>query len=57
MLSSSPITSWEGAEVFYTFGANSGATHFWFWVAVILWIIPLFVACKAENKAERDHRG
>ena len=55
LLASSPITSWEGAGVFYTYGANTGMTMFWFWFAVVLCIVPLFVAWKAESKAEKEH--
>ena len=57
LLASSPITSWEGAEVFYTYGAHSGMTLFWFWLSVVLCIVPLFVAWKAESKVEKDHSG
>jgi hypothetical protein len=55
MFSSSPITSWDGAGVFYTFAGGSG-TLLWFWVSVILCIVPLFVCWKAEKKAEQDHK-
>ena len=55
LLASSPITSWEGAGVFYTYGAGTSMTLFWFWLTVALCIVPLFVAWGAEKKADRDH--
>ena len=56
MFNSSPIEAWEGAGVFFTFGANSGMTHFWFWIAVLLCIVPLFVTLKTENQHENMHQ-
>lgn len=55
MIDSSPITSWDGAGVFYTF-AGGGGTLLWFWVSVILCIVPLLVSWSAEKKAEERHR-
>lgn len=55
MFNSSPIETWEGASVFMSFGANTGMTHFWFWVAVILCIVPLFVTFATEQKHENQH--
>ena len=55
MFDSSPIETWEGASVFMSFGANTGMTHFWFWVAVILCILPLFITLKTEQKHEKQH--
>ena len=55
LLATSPITSWDGAGVFYTYGANSGGALFWFWLSVVLCIVPLFVAWKAESSAEKSH--
>ncbi len=54
MIDSSPITSWDGAGVFYTF-AGGGGTLLWFWVSVILCIVPLLVSWSAEKKAEERH--
>ena len=54
MFNSSPITTWDGAGVFYSFA--DGGVMFWFWVSVICCIIPLVVLLKAENKAEQDHK-
>ena len=54
MIDSSPITSWEGAGAFFTFAA--GGAGFWFWVAVVLCIVPLIVSLKAENAAEEEHK-
>ena len=42
MFNSSPIESWEGAGAFFTF--FGGGALFWFWVAVICLIIPIWVA-------------
>lgn len=55
MFNSSPIESWDGAGVFYSF-AQTGMTDFWFWVAVILCIIPMFVTLKTENHHENQHK-
>ena len=55
MFNSSPIESWDGAGVFYSF-AQTGMTDFWFWVAVILCIIPLFITLKTENHHENQHK-
>ena len=54
MIDSSPIDTWEGAGVFYSF-AGSGMTDFWFWITVLLCIIPLIVTLKTENHHEKQH--
>ena len=54
MFDSSPIASWDGASVFYTF-AGGGGTLLWFWVSVILCIVPLLVSWRAEKTAEEQH--
>ena len=54
MFDSSPITSWEGAGAFFNY-AGSGGAVFWFWVAVILCIIPLWISLGDENEAEKQH--
>ena len=55
MFNSSPIESWDGAGVFYSF-AGSGMTDFWFWIAVLLCIVPLIVTMKTENRHENIHK-
>lgn len=55
MFNSSPIESWDGAGVFYSF-AQSGMTDFWFWVTVILLVVPLVVTLKTENHHENQHK-
>ena len=55
MINSSPITTWEGAGVFMTCGADTFGTHLWFWIAVICCLIPIFVLIKAENATEKKH--
>ena len=55
MFNSSPIESWDGAGVFYSF-AQSGMTDFWFWIAVLLCIFPLFITLKTENHHENQHK-
>ena len=55
MFNSSPIDSWDGAGVFYSF-AGTGMTDFWFWVAVICCIIPLYFTLKTENEHENRHQ-
>ena len=54
MFDSSPIESWEGAGAIYSF-AGSGMTDFWFWIAVLLCIIPLIITMKTENHHEKQH--
>jgi len=54
MINSSPIDTWEGAAAFFNF-AGSGGAAFWFWVMVILCLVPIFVALKAESAAEKEH--
>ncbi|MDH3630322.1 MAG: hypothetical protein OER98_04305 [Gammaproteobacteria bacterium] len=55
MFNSSPIDSWEGAGVIYSF-AGSGITDFWFWIAVICCIVPLYFALRTENHHENQHK-
>ena len=55
MFNSSPIETWDGAAVFMSFGANTGWTHLWFWVAVLCCLVPLWVALQAENAADKEH--
>ena len=55
MFNSSPIETWEGAGVIMSFGANTGWTHLWFWIAVILCIVPLFVTLKTEQHHEKSN--
>jgi len=52
MINSSPITTWEGAAAIFPF-AGGGAV-FWFWLMTALLIVPLVVALRAENKAEKE---
>jgi hypothetical protein len=54
MFNTSPITSWEGAEVIFTW-AGSGGAVLWFWVMVAFCILPIVVAFKAENDTEKQH--
>lgn len=54
MFDSSPIEAWDGAGVFYSF-AGSGMTDFWFWIAVLLCIIPLIVTMRTETHHEHMH--
>ena len=53
MFNSSPIESWEGAGAFYTFFA--GGSLFWFWVAVICLLIPIWIALRGEKAAHDRH--
>ena len=55
MFDSSPIDSWEGAAAIYSF-AGSAMADFWFWVAVLLCIIPLYFTLKTENHHENIHK-
>ena len=53
MINSSPITTFEGAGAIFTFAGGGAAL--WFWVMCALCIVPLVVAMRAENQAEKDH--
>ena len=55
MIDSSPIETWEGAGAFFTFAA-SGAP-LWFWISVILCIVPIIVSYRAEERAEKEYGG
>ena len=55
MFNSSPIESWDGAGVFYSFAASGGMTQLWFWLSVICCIIPLYYTLKTENHHESEH--
>jgi len=55
MFNSSPIETWEGVGVFYSF-AGSGMVDFWFWLSVLLCIVPLIVTLKTENHHENVHK-
>jgi len=55
MFNSSPIEAWEGAGVFYSF-AGSGMTDLWFWITVILCVVPLFVTMQTETRHESIHK-
>lgn len=54
MLNSSPITLWDGAAAFFTW-AGSGGAVLWFWVMVILCILPVVTSMLDENAAEREY--
>jgi len=54
MFNSSPIAAWEGAAAIFTW-AGSGGAVLWFWVMVILCLIPIVTSLRAENAAERAH--
>ena len=56
MFNSSPIEVWEGAGVFYSFGAGTGMTVLIFWLAVICCLIPLWVSLQTENHHEHKHQ-
>ena len=53
MFNSSPITSWDGAGVFYTY-ADGGAGLITILTAVLC-ILPLIVSLRSENAEEEKH--
>ncbi len=55
MFNSSPIQAWDGAAAFFSY-AGSGGPVLWFWVSVILCIIPVLVSLKAEKAAEDKYK-
>lgn len=55
MFNSSPIATWEGAAAFFNW-AGSGGAVLWFWVMVVLCIIPILLSLRIENAAEKRHR-
>ena len=62
MINSSPILEWgavnagEGAAAFFNW-AGSGGTVGWFWVMVILCLLPVVTSLMAESTAEKEHGG
>ncbi len=56
MFNSSPIETWDGAGVFFSFGAGTGITVLIFWLSVICLIIPLWITLKTENHHEHQHK-
>lgn len=55
-MNSAGFTSWEGVEAYFTFAQSPGMIQFWFWLMVVLCIIPILSAIKHENKVEREYR-
>ena len=55
MFDSSPIESWDGAGVFYSF-AGTGMTDVFFWLTVILCIVPLYYVLQDEKAAEEEYK-
>ncbi len=55
MINSSPIETWEGAEVMFSFAGGAG-TDLFFWLAVVLCVVPLYYTLKNENKHEDKHK-
>ena len=53
MTNSSPIETWEGASVVYTYAGSFG-THLWFWVSVALLVLTVFSAIGHQVKSERE---
>lgn len=53
MIDSSPIDTWEGATVFYSFAGGAG-TDLFFWLMVILCIVPLFITFRTEQHHEHN---
>ena len=56
MLNSSPIIFWDGAAAIFTW-AGSGGAVLWFWVMVILCILPVLSSLRAERAAEKEYGG
>lgn len=54
MFNSSPIATWEGAAAFFTW-AGSGGAVFWFWIMVLLCLIPIYTSLRAESAAEKKY--
>ena len=55
MFDTSPIEACEGAAAFFNFGPDTFGAKLWFWISVVLCIVPLWVSLKAENAAEDEH--
>jgi len=55
MFNSSPIESWDGASVFYSFAGGFG-TDLFFWLSVLCCLIPLYYTLKTENHHEDKHK-
>ncbi|MBC6441188.1 MAG: hypothetical protein GDA49_12440 [Rhodospirillales bacterium] len=55
MFGSSPIETWEGASVVYSYAGTSWV-YIFFIIAVLLCIGTIIVSIKAENEAEEKCR-
>lgn len=53
MFSSSPITSWDGAGVIYTYA--DGGAGLWVFLTAALCIVPLIVSLRSENAEEEKY--
>ncbi|WP_199621792.1 hypothetical protein [Paenibacillus alkalitolerans] len=53
-MNTSPITTWEGAEAYYTFGPNSFGVWFIFIAAVALFIGFIAYTVRHENHSFAD---
>ncbi len=53
MFGSSPVETWEGAGVIYTY-AGSGGVHLFFWISVLLCVGTIVASIVAENRAEAE---
>ena len=54
-MNSSPIETWEGASAIFSF-ANSLGSDIFFWLSVLLCILPLVFTMKTENHHENKFK-
>ena len=55
MFNSSPIETWEGAEVIFSYAGGAG-TDLFFWLTVVLCVVPLYYVMKDENEHEEKNK-
>ena len=56
ILNSAPMTAWEGVAAYFTYADQPLMIQFWFWLAVILCVLPILSSIGHEIRVERRHR-
>lgn len=55
-MNASPITSWEGAQAYFTFADNPGAMMFILGLAVVATVGTIVASIKHENDTYIDYQ-
>jgi len=54
-MNSSPVTDWASAAAYYSFASDSAMLNLWFWLAVVLCVLPLLAAVRHENEISQRY--